>query len=125
MSLLCVEILPAAENPDTLNAASNLFASALKMHMRSADIPCVNGREFKILLPATNQNGLNPTCMRMLSVFKNSFEVEDGSTISFSLYIGGTAHDGNETLSRDVLLEKGQAALLLAKQKGINSYVIL
>lgn len=125
MSLLCVEIMPTSENQDTLIAASNLFASALKQHMRSADIPCVSGREFKILLPATNAGGLNATCARMLSVFNNSFEVEDGSTISFSLYIGGTSHDGDETLTRDALLEKGQAALLRAKQNGINSYVIL
>jgi diguanylate cyclase (GGDEF)-like protein len=125
ISLLCIEIIPNAIDQETLQSASNLFASALKKHMRSADIPCVNEKEFKILLPATNRNNLISTCERMLSLFSQEFETDDGNTITFSLYIGGTAQEGGVTLSRNELLEKGQTALNQSKQKGLNTYVIL
>jgi diguanylate cyclase (GGDEF)-like protein len=124
-SLVCIEIFPQASNQDTLQAAPNLFASALKKYMRSADIPCVNGKEFKIMLPVTNQNGLNAACERMLSTLNNTFETDDGNTISFSLCIGGTTYEGVDKISSDELLKKGQAALDQAKQKGQNTYIIL
>jgi len=125
MSLLCLEIIPQAKNQETLQAGSNLFASAIKQYMRSADIPCVNGKVFKILLPSTNQDNLNSTCERMLALFTKEFETDDGETISFSLYIGGTTQEGGETLSRDQLLEKSQSAMNQSKEKGINTYVVL
>jgi diguanylate cyclase (GGDEF)-like protein len=125
IALLCIEIVPNASNPDTLQAASALFASALNKHMRSADIPCVNGKEFKVMLPSTNLNGLQATCERMLSIFKNKFETEDGNTITFSLNVGGSYHEGGESLSRSVLLENAQSALKQSKQKGLNTFVIV
>jgi len=125
ISLLCIEITPTASNDDTLHAASALFASALNRHMRSADIPCVHGREFMIMLPSTTQAGLQGTCERMLSIFKNRFETEDGNTITFSLNIGGSSHEGGATLSRDTLLEKAMTALGQTKQKGSNTFVIV
>lgn len=124
MSLLCIEIVPTASSQETLQTASNLFAFALNKYMRSADIPCVNGREFKILLPATDQDGLHSTCERMLSTFSQEFETEDGNTITFALYIGGVTQTDEETLSRNELLDKGQSALNQSKQKGVNTYVI-
>ena len=125
IALLCIEITPDSSDPGTLQAASNLFASALSKNIRSADIPCVNGKEFKILLPATGITGLSATCERMLGIFNKSFETEDGSSISFALNIGGTLHEGGETVTRAGLLKNGQAALSQSKQKGINTYVIL
>jgi len=125
IALLCIEITPHADNQETLQAASNLFASALSKNIRSADIPCVNGREFKILLPSTGSTGLVATCERMLEIFKQSFETEDGNSISFALNIGGTLHEGGASLSRAELLKNGQSALSQSKQKGLNSYVIV
>lgn len=125
ISLLCIEIIPKASNQETLYAASNLFASALKKHMRSTDTPCVNGNELKIMLPGTDQNGLNSACERMLSIFQNEFETEDGNMITFTLHIGGTTHQSGETLSHSELLKKGHSALEQSKQKGLNTYVIL
>ena len=125
MSLLCLEIIPQAKNQETLQAGSNLFASAIKQYMRSADIPCVNGKVFKILLPSTNQENLNATCERMLTLFSKAFETEGGETITFSLYVGGTAQEGGETLSRDQLLDKSQSALNQSKEQGLNTYVIV
>jgi diguanylate cyclase (GGDEF)-like protein len=125
ISLICIEITPTASNDETLNAASALFASALNRHMRSADIPCLHGREFKIMLPSTTHAGLQGTCERMLSIFKNRFETEDGNTIAFSLNIGGASHEGGATLSREALTEKATAALSQSKQKGQNTFVIV
>ncbi len=124
MALMCIEIVPRSNNLETLQAASNLFVSALNKHIRSADVPCVSDKEIKIMLPATNQSGLLSTCERILSIFKQEFESEDGHKISFDLYIGGTAQEGGGDLSRSKLLENSQSALLESKRKGINTYVI-
>lgn len=124
ISLLCIEITPDASNLETLQSASNFFASALNQYMRSADVPCVNGKEFMIMLPATNQKGLSSACERMLSVFKNRFETEDGNSIAFSLNIGGTTQEGGESLSHERLFTKGKTALVVSKQKGPDTYVI-
>lgn len=124
MALMCIEIVPRSNNLETLQAASNLFVSALDQYIRSADIPCVIDKEIMIMLPATNQSGLLSTCERMLSIFKQEFESEDGHEITFDLYIGGTAQKGGGDLSRSKLLESSQSALLESKLKGINTYVI-
>jgi GGDEF domain-containing protein len=124
IALICIEIIPKSMDRETLQAASNLFVSALNNHIRSADIPCVNGKEIRIMLPATNRSGLISTCERILSIFKQEFETEDGHKIVFDLYLGGTAQEGGENLSQSKLLENGLSALRTTKNQGINTYFI-
>jgi PleD family two-component response regulator len=124
ISLIHIEYTPAGSEK-ALRSAFQIFSKTLNSHMRSADIPSAKKNEFKVLMPATGENGLISICERLISVFKNSFTTNDGSSIAFSINIGGVFHPGGDTLSRESFLESAQTALKQSKQKGPNTYVVL
>jgi diguanylate cyclase (GGDEF)-like protein len=124
ISLIHIEYTSAG-NDVAIRSAATVFSKALNTHLRSADIPSMNKNEFKVLMPATSENGLHAICERLISVFKNSFTTKEGNAIAFSINIGGVSHAGGETLSRASFIETAQTALKQSKQKGANTYVIL
>jgi diguanylate cyclase (GGDEF)-like protein len=124
IALIHIEFTPSG-NDKALLSATNVFSKALNAQIRSADIPSIKKNEFKILMPSTNTNGLYSICERLISVFKSSFTTKDGSSIAFSINIGGVSHPGGESLSRDSFLAAAQTALKQSKQKGPNTYIVL
>lgn len=124
ISLIHIEYI-ASGNDKALLSAPKIFSTTLNGHIRSADIPSVKKNEFKILMPATSENGLQSICERLISVFRSSFTTKEGSSIAFSVNIGGISHPGGESLSREEFLGAAQIALKQSKQKGSNTYIIL
>ena len=98
--------------------------AGLNGHLRSVDIPSGSGRDYKILLPTTNESGLRSVCERLIHVFKSKFNSEDGHSVAFSVNIGAATHAGGESLTRELLLQKADAALKQSKSKGPNTFVI-
>ena len=123
LTLLKIEMTPTALNDDLLGKASAVFISALNAHLRSVDIPSKAGNLYSVLLPTSDEHGARAVCERLLSVFKNKFEVSNGS-IAFSLQIGATAHSGGSTMSGESILQKADMVLKQSKLKGPNTYVI-
>ena len=124
ISLIHMEYSPSG-NDKAIQSAATVFSKAINTHIRSADIPSMKKNEFKVLMPATSENGLQSICERLLSVFKNAFTTKEGNSIAFSINIGGVSHSGGASLSRDEFTEMAQNALQQSKQKGANTYVIL
>jgi hypothetical protein len=124
LALLQIAVKPIASHEAALESAPEIFLSALSHHLRSVDIPSKTGNAFKILLPTTDESGARAVCERLLSVFKNKFDVPSGSSIAFSLQIGSTAHGGGSTLSGVELFQKAEEALKQSKLKGPNTYVM-
>ena len=124
LSLLDIEMSSTATNEDTHRAAPSLFASVLTVHLRSVDIPAGTGNRFKVLLPTTNEVGVKAICERLISVFRTKFDTEDGSSIAFTLNIGGFTHPGGESLASETLLGKAEDALKQSIQKGPNTYTL-
>jgi len=124
LSMLHIEMTPTGLHEADLMTASRIFTTALNAHLRSVDIPCGAGREFKVLLPTTNEAGLRSVCERILSVFRNKFTTPDGKSIAFSLNIGAVSHNGGGLISPTTLLEKAETALKHSKHKGPNVYII-
>ncbi len=124
LSLLDIEMNPTATNDETHRAAPSLFASVLTVHLRSVDIPYGTGNRFKVLLPTTNEAGVKAICERLISVFRTKFDTEDGSSIAFTLNIGGVAHPGGASLASEILLGKAEDALKQSIQKGPNIYIL-
>ncbi len=124
ISLVHIEYSTSGNAAATRSAAS-IFARAINAHIRAADIPSSKKNEFKVLMPATSENGLQSICDRLLSVFRSSFTTKEGGSLAFSVHIGGVYHPGGETLSRESFLQTAQNALKQSKQKGANTYVIL
>ncbi|MBK8417580.1 diguanylate cyclase [Candidatus Villigracilis saccharophilus] len=124
MGMLQIEMTPNASNADALRAAPAVFISALNAHLRSVDITSADGSEFKVLLPTTNSTGTETVCERLLSVFKNKYETNFGS-VSFSLHIGATSHNGGPSLTTAGIFQNVEAALKQSKLKGPNTYVMI
>lgn len=125
LAFLQIEMTPSTLNQEAAGAAASVFASALNAHLRSVDIPSKTGNVFMVLLPTTDEHGAHMLCERLLSIFKNKFDTQNGIPIVFSLQIGATAHSGGATLSGDDLLQKAKEALKQSKLKGPNTYVLL
>lgn len=116
---------PFASDAEALGAAPGIFSSELNAHLRSVDIPSKKGNMFTLLLPNSDKHGAQIVCERLLSVFKNKFETSEGSSVTFSLYIGTTTHIGGPTISSEEVLQKAEEALKQSRLKGANTYIIL
>ena len=123
LGLLQIEVTPNASNENALQAAMSVFISALNGHLRSVDITSAAGSEFRVLLPATNSAGAETVCERLLSVFKNKFDTEFGS-VTFSLHIGATSHNGGPSLTIESFFKNAEKALKESKLKGPNTFVL-
>ena len=125
LTLIQIETKPTALHPESLKAASLIFASALNKHLRSSDIPARNGNMFTILLPNSDKHGARTVCERLLSVFRNKFEDRSGNSLTFSLQMGATSHPGGKDLTSSTLLQKANEGLAQSQRKGPNTYVLV
>ena len=124
LTLLKIEMAPSALNDDLLGNASTVFASALNAHLRSVDIPSRTGNLYSVVLPTSDEHGGRAVCERLLSVFRNKFDIANGA-IAFSLQIGATTHNGGPTMSGESILQKAEEALKQSRLKGPNTYIVL
>ena len=124
LTLLKIEMTPSALNDDLLGAASAVFTSALNARLRSVDIPSRTGNLYSVLLPTCDEDGGRIVCERLLSVFKDKFDVSNGY-IAFSLQIGATTDNGGSTMPGESILQKAEEALKQSKLKGANTYILL
>lgn len=124
LALIEIEARPVSSQESVLKAAPDIFLSALIEHLRSVDIPSQNEDSFIVMLPTTDENGARAVCERLLSVFKNRFEISDGASVVFTLQIGATAHGGGVTLSSEEMFSKARSALKQSKSKGSHTYVM-
>ena len=124
LALLQIEMSPITLNAELLASAPAVFTSALNSHLRSVDIPSKYESGFKVLLPSSNEHGARAVCERLLSVYKNKFDVPNGAIV-FSLQIGATAHNGGPEMSGEEIIQKTEEALKQSKLKGPNTYVLL
>jgi len=124
LSLLKIEMTPSALNEELLSTASAVFTSALNAHLRSVDISSKTRNLFKVLLAASDEHSARIVCDRLLSVFKNKFDISNGS-IAFSLQIGATTHNGGSSMSGESILQKAEEALKQSRLKGPNTYIML
>jgi hypothetical protein len=125
LSMLHIQITHTPMNEKTFHAAPMIFTTALNGHLRSVDIPSGAGNNYKVLLPTTSESGLRSVCDRLLSIFRNKFNTQDGNSIAFSLNIGGATHPGGESLAHQWLQDKAESALRQSIQKGPNTYLII
>jgi hypothetical protein len=124
LAMLHIEITPTTSNEETLNSAPMVFVKALNSHLRSVDIPSKVGRDFRILLPTTDEPGARTVCERLLSVFKNKFDTPSGP-VAFTLQIGATICAADADLSMSEITQKAKEALKQSKLKGPNTFVTI
>jgi hypothetical protein len=123
LALLHIEVTPTISDEKTLAGAPAVFITALNTHLRSVDIPSSVGRDFRVLLPTTDEPGARTVCERILSVFKNKFDTPSGS-VAFTLQIGVAACAAGIELSMSDISQKAKEAVKQSKLKGPNTFVI-
>jgi hypothetical protein len=122
LTLIHIEMSPGTSDPEITTAATSIFSSTLSSHLRAADICTGDGRNYRILLPTTNEDGGRVVCERLLSVFKNRLDTKNGNLLAFSLQLGMASHPGGSVLSTEELLDQVEKALNHSKLKGSNTY---
>lgn len=123
-SMLHIEMTPTSSDENTLGMAKEVFISALNSHLRSVDIPSSAGRDFKILLPMTDEPGTRTVCERLISVFRSKFDTPSGS-VAFSIQIGAMACTAGVVLSMEEISKKAKEAVKQSKLKGPNTFVVI
>jgi GGDEF domain-containing protein len=123
LAMIHIEVTPTTSNEETLREAPTVFVAALNTHLRSVDIPSSAGRDFRVLLPTTDEPGVRTVCERLLSVFKNKFDTPSGS-VAFTIQIGATVCAAGVVLSMEEISRKAKEALKQSKLKGPNTFVV-
>lgn len=123
LALLHIEVTPTASNEEILKTATSVFVASLNTHLRSVDIPSSAGRDFRVLLPTTDEPGAKTVCERLLSVFKNKFDTPSGA-VAFTLQIGVTVCAAGAELSMSEISQKAKEAMKQSRLKGPNTFVV-
>ena len=82
---LAVETKPA--NPQAQHGAEVFAINVLNIHLRETDIPCRNGGEFLVLMPATDEAGGRVACNRLENLFDVKHQADDRVSFTFSVFI--------------------------------------
>jgi len=104
--------------PDTPQAryGAEVFAiNVLNIHLRETDIPCRNGSEFLVLMPATDEAGGRIAAERLARLFDVKQQEDDRVSFKLGVFIGMATLPGDKALSSTKLLEHAAQALRQAR----------
>ena len=104
--------------PDTAPArySAEVFAiNVLNIHLRETDIPCRNGSEFLVLMPATDEAGGRIACERLARLFDVRQQEDDRVSFKLDVFIGMATLPGDKLLSSTKLLQQAAQALSHAR----------
>lgn len=124
LAMLHIEMSPTTSNEETRKNAQVVFVSALNTHLRSVDIPSSAGRDFRVLLPTTDESGTRTVCERLLSVFKNSFDTPTGP-VAFTIQIGAAVCPSGVEQTMEEISQRAREAVKQSRLKGPNTFVIV
>ena len=88
LSLLHIAVEANAEDPQAQHSAEVFAINVLNLYLRETDIPCRDGNEFLVLLPATDEQGGRIACERLEKLFTVEPHQYDRVSFTFSTYIG-------------------------------------
>jgi GGDEF domain-containing protein len=124
LAMLHIEMAPTTSSEETRKNAQTVFISALNTHLRSVDIPSSAGRDFRVLLPTTDESGTRTVCERLLSVFKNSFDTATGP-VAFTIQIGAAICPAGMEQTMEEISQRAREAVKQSRLKGPNTFVIV
>lgn len=110
---LAVETEPSS--PEAKYAAEVFVINVLNIHLRETDIPCRNGSEFLVLMPATDEAGGRVACERLESMFDIKHQSDDRVSFKLMVFIGMASLPGDKSLTSAKLLEQASQALQHAR----------
>jgi diguanylate cyclase (GGDEF)-like protein len=124
VSLLHISLNLEQAKPEIAKSVEQLFAGILNTSVRISDIPAHYGRDFLVLMPATDESGAQAASGRLIARLKGTRNFADGNLFKFNIHIGIATHPGGRGASADKLLQQADAALQKARQAGPQVYKV-
>lgn len=123
LSLIDLAVETDPNTPQALHSAEVFTINVLNLHLRNTDIPCRNGNEFLILMPASGIQGARTACERLTKLME--IEPRSFDRVSFKLlvFIGLAALPYDRSVSSDGLMQHAAQALQYARTKRLKSVV--
>jgi hypothetical protein len=119
---LVVETDPANELAQ--HSAEMFTIHALNIRLRDTDIPCKQGNEFLILMPATGASGARTACERLKRVMAIEPEADDKVSFKLSVFIGMASLPYNDrSVSSDTLMQSASQALRYAQTNQLTKVI--
>ena len=86
------------------------------------------GEEFTIILPGTNEEGVNVTCNRIINAFRNTtIKLNSGKIVHVAVSAGACVYDGNNEDIKDwyELVRQAGQATYQSKNNGRDQYCLV
>lgn len=124
LTLIRLAIEAEPNNPQTQHAAEMIAINALDSELRESDVPCLDGHEFFVLLPSTDEKGGRSACERLEKLLNTSDRTSDGVAFQASAFIGFVCTYGGPSLSSIKLREDACSAMEYARSNGFTKSVL-
>ena len=124
LSLIHLGLETEPDTPQTRHSAEVFAINVLNIHLRETDIPCRNGSEFLVLMPATDEAGGRVACERLARLFDVKQQADDRVSFDLSVFIGMASLPGDKSLTSARLLEQAAQALAHARAQHTTKAVI-
>ena len=119
---MVVETDPANELAQ--HSAEVFTINALSIRLRDTDIPCKQGNEFLILMPATGATGARTACERLKRVMDIEPQADDKASFKLSVYMGMASLPYNDSsVSSDKLMQSASQALRYAQTNQLTKVI--
>lgn len=103
---------------------AEVFAiNALNLQVRDTDIPCMQGNEFLVLMPSTDEKGARIVCERLENLFHVESQVYDKVSFKMSTYIGTATLPGDRSITSKKLMDNAALALKHARNNHLSKAV--
>ena len=124
LTLIHIVIETEPANPQAQHAAELFAINVLNIHLRETDIPCRDGGEFLVLMPATDERGGRVACKRLETLFDIQHQSEDSISFKLSIFMGLVTLPGDKSLSSSKLLRQASQAVQHARINKLDKTVI-
>jgi len=124
VTLLHISLNLDEAKPKIAKSVEQLFAGILNTSLRISDIPAHYGKDFLVLMPATDNIGAQAAASRLIARLKGTRNFADGNLFKFNIHIGIATHPGGQGVSVDSLLQQAGSALKEARKAGLQAYIV-
>ena len=124
VTLLHISVNQEQARSELVETVEQLFANILNTSLRISDIPAHYGKDFLVLMPATDERGAKAASSRLIARLKGTRNFDQGNLFKYEIHIGIATHPGGRGVSVDDLLEQAETALNNAKKAGPQAYKV-
>lgn len=124
LTLLHIRLETEPDDRETLHKAEVFAINILNIRLRETDIPCKQGNEFLVLMPATDEQGGRIASERLEELFYTA--PKEGDKVSFRLFafMGMATLPGDRLISSSQLLQNAAQALQQAQTNRLTKTVV-